>query len=103
MQIGNRAYHKYFWNSLPNQAETSRESQREYGMFCYPVLIFKAVLRIFFEGGLTKKKIGGGFTKKNLKNAYKICLCPFLLRFCDSGKHFGGGGRGSNPLWIRHY
>jgi hypothetical protein len=42
----------------------------------------------------------GGIHKKPSKTHNKICLYPFLLRFYESNKHFGGG---SNPLspWIR--
>jgi len=34
--------------------------------------------------------MGGSTEKKNFKNASKICLHSFLLRFYKSEKHFGG-------------
>jgi hypothetical protein len=46
----------------------------------------------FLEGVLLKDFFGGGGLKKS-KNAYKIYLYPFLLRFYESNKKFRGGGQ----------
>jgi hypothetical protein len=55
-------------------------------------VVFIATPTPFFGGGFTGKKLGAGFIQnKNKKNTYKICLYPFLLRFYESGKHFGLG------------
>ena len=53
-------------------------------------------IQIFYFGG--GGIFPGGGVYKKLKNASKMCLCIFLLRFYESEIYFGGGGLKSlNP------